>query len=147
MKELGLPKQHMRERVILKYPSHLCIDPTDWSRIVQSHQFTASWDRLGMTDQDLRALEIVIMFASPGAVMPHTGGLRKLRFAREGRGKSGGIRVCYVAFPEHGVIYLIQAYGKGDKSNLTKSESMEIAKGIKRIQIALDRETRAAGKA
>ena len=59
-----------------------------------------------------------------------TGGLRKARFAFEHRGKSGGVRVCYVDFVIKETIYLITVYSKNEKDNLSKEEKNEIKKLI-----------------
>ena len=59
--------------------------------------------------------------------MQGTGGLRKLRIAFEGRGKSGSGRVCYVDFVVYSKIYLITAYPKNEKENLSKAEKNAIA--------------------
>lgn len=45
-----------------------------------------------------------------GPIMEGTGGIRKVRFPLENRGKSGGVRVCYTDFAEDEVIYLITAH-------------------------------------
>lgn len=65
-----------------------------------------------------------------GAVMQGTGGLRKMRFAYEGRGKSGSARVCYVDFISFDTVYLVTAFGKNQKANLTKAERNNVKKVI-----------------
>ena len=62
--------------------------------------------------------------------MRGTGGVRKMRFAFEHRGKSGGVRVIYVDFEVYEKIYLLTAYTKNEKDNLTKDEQNEIKKLI-----------------
>jgi hypothetical protein len=73
--------------------------------LIQLSEFRNNWNRLKLTDDDLRRLEAEILIdpESP-PVMRGTGGLRKMRFAppSSGGGKSGGIRVCYAYFPEFG---------------------------------------------
>lgn len=66
--------------------------------------------------------------------MQGTGGLQKLRFAFEGKGKSGSVRVCYVDFVAYESIYLITAYPKSEKDNLSKGERNSIAKMIKALE-------------
>ena len=89
--------------------------------------FRAKWKSLGLNDDDLRRLQEEIL-ADPkiGDVMQGTGGVRKMRFAFEHRGKSGGIRVIYIDFEIYEKIFLITAYPKNEKDNLTKSECNEI---------------------
>ena len=62
--------------------------------------------------------------------MRGTGGVRKMRFAFEHRGKSGSIRVIYVDFEIYEKIYLITAYPKNEKENLTDSERGELKRLI-----------------
>ncbi len=69
-----------------------------------------------------------------GAVMPGTGGLRKFRSGLENKGKSGGIRVLYVDFPERQQTWLVTVFSKNTKANLTKKERNEIAELIHAIR-------------
>ena len=86
-------------------------------------EFDRSWNELGLTDADLRELQ-VFLCRNPdaGDIIEGTAGVRKLRWALDGRGKSGGARVIYldVVFSEH--IYLITAFSKNEKANLSKQE-------------------------
>ena len=54
--------------------------------------------------------------------MRETGGVRKMRFAFEQQGKSGSARVIYVDFEVHEKLYLLTAYPKNEKDNLSKAE-------------------------
>jgi hypothetical protein len=69
-----------------------------------------------------------------GVIIQSTGGIRKLRWAREGMGKRGGVRVIYYYHSEHMPLYLLTIFGKGEKDNLTKSERNEL-KGFVRTLI------------
>ena len=76
-----------------------------------------------------------------GDVMEGTGGIRKLRWARGGKGKSGGVRVIYYYHDQRIPLYLLTLFGKNEKSNITKSERNELAKLVGLlIQVALERE-------
>lgn len=66
-----------------------------------------------------------------GVLMQGTGGIRKLRWAREGSGKSGSARVIYFFHNESMPLYLLSVFGKGEKANLSKAERNELAKLIK----------------
>lgn len=63
-----------------------------------------------------------------GDLIEGTGGVRKLRWARQGMGKSGGVRVIYFFYNEGMPLYALTVYGKDDKDNLSKSERNELAK-------------------
>lgn len=60
--------------------------------------------------------------------MQGTGGIRKLRWSAQGRGKSGGVRVIYYYHNESMPLFLLTLFGKGEKANLTKSERNELTK-------------------
>lgn len=104
---------------------------------VELPSFRSDWRSLGLADSDLRRLQEELL-AGPqaGRVMQGTGGIRKIRFAYEGRGKSGSIRVIYVDFPIYGKLYLLTAYSKSEAENLTKAERNE----LKRLVETLERE-------
>jgi hypothetical protein len=80
--------------------------------------------------------EIVIMVASDpdcGEVMQGTGGVRKVRVGRGGRGKSGGGRVIYIHHDADHPIFLLAAFAKNEKTNLSKAERNELAKFVKTL--------------
>ena len=54
--------------------------------------------------------------------MEGTGGIRKVRFPLENKGKSGSVRVCYTDFEEYEVTYLITAFTKNEQENLSAEE-------------------------
>jgi hypothetical protein len=62
-----------------------------------------------------------------GDLMQGTGGIRKLRWSAQGKGKSGGARVIYYYHNGTAPLFLLTAFGKGEKSNLSKAERNELA--------------------
>ncbi len=102
---------------------------------VELPHFRARWKDIGLNDIDLRRLQEALL-ADPkvGAVMRGTGGVRKMRFAFEKRGKSGSVRVIYVDFEVYEKIFLITAYPKNEKDNLTDSERAEIKQMIQTLE-------------
>jgi hypothetical protein len=55
-------------------------------------------------------------------VVPETGGVRKLRWALPGRGKSGGARAIYYYHDESIPLYALDIYAKSRKTNLSAAE-------------------------
>lgn len=98
---------------------------------IQTTEFSKQWKNLGFCEEDLRQLELILLQRPDiGPVMEGTGGLRKMRFAYEGRGKSGSVRVCYVDYVCFETIYLITAFPKNEKENLSKAERNAIKKRL-----------------
>lgn len=63
-----------------------------------------------------------------GDLMQGTGGIRKLRWSAQGKGKGGGVRVVYYYHNGTMPLFLLTVFGKGEKANLSKSERNELAK-------------------
>lgn len=62
-----------------------------------------------------------------GDLIEGTGGVRKLRWAKGGRGKSGGVRVIYYYHSDVMPLYLLTLFGKNEKANLTQAERNALA--------------------
>lgn len=101
---------------------------------IEVPMFTKKWQELGLTDEELRKLENVLLENSKaGDAIQGTGGLRKIRVAMEnkGKGKRGGARVIYVDIEVKEIIYFINVYTKNEKDNLTEDEKKAFKAMIK----------------
>jgi hypothetical protein len=118
------------------------IDSKEMTReFVMMPEFDRQWQRLGLGDEELRQLqETLLQNPKAGDVIRETKGLRKIRIAFKEQGKSGSGRVVYVDFTIHEVIYLITAYPKNEKDNLSKAERNAIAKTIVRLEQGLKKQ-------
>lgn len=97
--------------------------------------FSKRWKEIGLDDVDLKALQIMLLKdPESGPIMEGTGGIRKVRFPLENRGKSGSVRVCYTDFAEFEITYLITAFEKKDQENLTDSEKNVLKKLVKSLR-------------
>jgi hypothetical protein len=67
-------------------------------------------------------------------VIKGTGGARKARVARGGKGKSGGARIIYYFLATGDVIYLLDVYAKGEKEDLTDDDKTEIRRFIEALK-------------
>lgn len=105
--------------------------------------FSKRWKEIGLDDEDLLALQIILLKdPESGPVMSGTGGIRKVRFPLEHRGKSGSVRVCYTDFAEYEVIYLITAFTKDEQSNLSSEEKRVLKKLVKSLKEEAQRNRR-----
>jgi hypothetical protein len=77
-----------------------------------------------LSDDQFRSLENQLL-ADPraGDVIPHTGGMRKLRVAMTGRGRRGGARVVYYYVDRQGRVYLVLFYAKNRQATLTAEQA------------------------
>lgn len=103
-------------------------------------EFQKCWQQLDLDDDDLRELEIYLCLnPTSGSVISGTGGLRKLRWSLEGKGKRGGLRTLYVDFAYYEKIYLISAFPKNIKTDLNENEKNQIKMLIKYLENELKR--------
>jgi hypothetical protein len=80
-----------------------------------------------LSEAERAAAELEIALAPTAwPVIAGTGGARKARAARGGRGKSGGARIIYYVKTRSGVLYLLDVYAKSAKEDLTDAEKREI---------------------
>lgn len=86
-------------------------------------------------NEEERATLIAFVAANPeaGSVIPEAGGIRKLRWAAKGKGKSGGARVIYYFHNERLPVFMLSAYAKAEKSDLTKAERNELKKLVPQL--------------
>lgn len=101
--------------------------------------FIKRWKELGLDEDDLLQLQEQLL-ANPkaGVVIRNSSGIRKLRFAFRNKGKSGSTRVIYVDFEIYEKIFLITAFEKKEKENLSKKEISELKQLVKIIENQLN---------
>ena len=94
--------------------------------IIRTSAYAAARKRLkklGASSDDIIAMEDAIAQApETGVVIRGTNGLRKIRFGYGGRGKSGGGRTIYYVMLDDEAVYLLVAYAKVDKEDITSDE-------------------------
>jgi hypothetical protein len=73
-------------------------------------------------DERVDLVDFVARNPTAGVLVKGTGGLRKLRWARPGAGKSGGFRVIYYFHSHDTPIYVFMAYGKGTQADMTPQQ-------------------------
>ena len=103
--------------------------------------FNKLWEDLGLSDDDLRELQGYLnIYPDSGKIIKNTGGVRKMRWALKGKGKSGGIRVLYIDFVVYEKIYLLTVYPKSKKENITGKEKAVIRKLVESLKDELRRQ-------
>ncbi|HSU12951.1 type II toxin-antitoxin system RelE/ParE family toxin [Longimicrobium sp.] len=100
--------------------------------------FLPSFERTAqgvLSPEDIRELELTLLQQPrAGAVLRDTGGVRKVRAAIEGRGKSGSARVVYLYVEVRQKIYLLLCFAKNEQGNLTPEQKRRVRELVAQLQ-------------
>ena len=96
-------------------------------RFVETPIFTKVITAL-LDDESYRGLQSALMRRpEQGPTIGGTRGARKLRWARPGAGKRGGIRVIYYWAVRETAFYMLYAYAKNEQGDLTPNQARVMA--------------------
>ena len=101
--------------------------------IVETRPFIQDAKSRLTVDERIALINMIATDPTCGAVIEGTGGVRKVRFAVQGRGKSGGVRVVYFFLNETLPIFLLAVFAKNEKANLSKAERNALAKLVVKL--------------
>lgn len=103
----------------------LFLETSGFQKWVRKNRLTASVERL-------RAH--LLLNPDAGDVIPGGGGLRKIRMAGGGRGKSGGFRIIYTLMLGREVAVFLDGYAKNEREDLSAEELAALIGQVNRIQ-------------
>lgn len=84
-----------------------------------------------LNDDEYRALQwYLLIYPDAGDIVRGSGGVRKIRWAPEGKGKSGGIRVMYYWKKSVEEIWLLTLYSKSERATIPGHVLKKIAEEI-----------------
>lgn len=97
--------------------------------VIETHVFRRAADAADVSEDERQGIATMLS-GNPmgGAVIPGTGGARKLRYPGRGKGKSGGYRVITFYAASDVPVFLLDLYAKGEKINLTEGEKKDISR-------------------
>jgi len=98
-----------------------------YNTIIELPEVIRKSEKLLMADERRELLLFLSTNPSAGVLIEGTGGIRKLRWAGKGKGKSGGLRIIYFYHNNKLPLFLLTAFGKNEKDNLSKSERNSLA--------------------
>jgi len=99
----------------------LFIETSKFTELVQSQ----------LNDDEYAALQWMLLERpDAGAIVPGSGGVRKLRWGLRGKGKRGGIRVIYYWKTADDEIWLLTLYAKNVRENIPANLLKQIAQEI-----------------
>ena len=100
--------------------------------IVETSIFTKLIKEL-MSDDEYRELqEALVIRPDTGDLIKGSGGLRKVRWSLEGKGKSGGVRAIYYWVTKDDHIRMLYVYPKGKQDNLTQGQIKQLRTIVER---------------
>ncbi len=76
-----------------------------------------------LADDEYSQLQATLLInPDTGVIIPHSGGLRKVRWSMRGRGKRGGVRAIYYWVVAEDQILMLFMYPKNEKDDLTPAQ-------------------------
>ena len=101
--------------------------------IAETEPFQRKVGRLLSEDEKAELIAYLSMHPNAGVLIQGAGGIRKLRWARSGRGKSGGVRVIYYFHNEEMPLYLLALFAKNERSNISMEEKKVLSKAVREL--------------
>jgi hypothetical protein len=95
--------------------------------VVETPAYLTAAKSLGVGDA-MRAEIVAAVSADPrlGALLVGTGGCRKFRWGKDGKGKSGGVRIVSFFGGEEMPVFLLTIFAKNEKASLSKGEANDL---------------------
>jgi hypothetical protein len=101
--------------------------------VVETPRYEADAQRLFSATEREAVVDLVSNDPRCGVVVPGSGGVRKVRVGFGGRGKRGGARVLYVYGGDDLPVFLLAAFAKNEKDDLSPADRARMAKAISTI--------------
>lgn len=95
--------------------------------VAETPEYIRRAEKLLADDERRDVLNYLAAHPKAGDLMEGTEGVRKLRWSRGGRGKSGGVRVIYYFHDEAMPLYLLTMFAKNERANLSKAERNQLS--------------------
>jgi hypothetical protein len=101
--------------------------------VVETPTFLSAARRIMSGEERARLVNYLAYNPGGGDLVPGAGGVRKLRWGLEGRGKRGGARVIYFYYNANLPLFTLTAYAKNERANLTARERNEFRRLTKSL--------------
>jgi hypothetical protein len=98
--------------------------------VVETLLFQKQWPLYWTEDERGEFAAFIASDPDAGVVIKQSGGMRKVRWKRQGTGKSSGVRVIYFLQTEAGEVVLLTLYAKSETDNLKGPALLEIRRAL-----------------
>ena len=89
------------------------------------------------TDEERSAfVDFISRNPEAGDLIPETGGVRKVRWSRQGSGKRGGVRVIYFYFDVETPLFLLTLYAKAERGDISADEKRQFTEFATQLKSA-----------
>ena len=96
--------------------------------VIETPEFLSAVRKLISDQQRALLVDYLAYHPAAGDLIPGTGGVRKLRWSLEGRGKRGGARVVYFYHDRDVPIFVLTAYAKNERADLSQQDRNDFRK-------------------
>ncbi len=110
--------------------------------VVETPEFLSAVRKLLTEEQRALLVDYLAHNPTAGDLVPGTGGVRKLRWGLEGRGKRGGARVIYFYGNADIPLFALTAYAKNERANLSQQDRNDFRRLTKLLAEAYGRKKR-----
>jgi hypothetical protein len=90
--------------------------------VVETPEFLSATRKLMNDDERTVLVEYLAYNPTAGDLIPGTGGVRKLRWGLDGRGKRGGARVIYFHHNAGMPLFALTAFAKNERADLSQQD-------------------------
>ena len=105
--------------------------------VVEVPPFPGQADSVWSNEERHRFIDFIARNPLAGDEIPGTGGLRKVRWNRQGMGKRSGVRVVYFFYNDTAPVFLFTVYAKGKQTDLSTDEKKKMTELARILKVKI----------
>ena len=102
--------------------------------VIETQTFLRQAGKIWTEEEQGALVDYIARNPEAGDLIPDTGGVRKIRWSRAGSGKRGGARVIYFYYHADAPLYLLLAYAKAQREDMTQDEKKGAAAFVEALK-------------
>ena len=104
--------------------------------VCETNEFLSRATKIWSDEERSEFIDHIAGHPEAGDIVPGAGGIRKVRWSRQGAGKRGGVRVIYYFHDDTVPLYLLSIFAKNEKSDLSPLDKKAFSEFAKRVKEA-----------